>query len=169
MRLSSTGNSWIVQKEPAWRERSPMFGKSGTFIEKVLQNKSQEKVIFENQHAAIIPNIDPSRPGQVLIVSKRPVDQLKELSKLELDDVMQLTIKYQHFWESLPENKKKTYSYSIFINDGVYSGQSVPHFHVQLIPIESTNPLPEGLLRSAIEPNKKGLPKTPKEWIERIV
>jgi len=148
-------------------QKNPLrFGRTGTFIEKVLNKESREKVIFENRHAAIIPNLDLSRPGQVLVVSKRPVELLKELSKAETEDVFQLVVKYQHFWGNL--NKGKSYSYSIFINDGVYAGQSVPHFHVQLVPIESTKPMPQGSLRFAIDPNKKGLPKTAAERDERI-
>jgi bis(5'-adenosyl)-triphosphatase len=170
MRLASVLPSLSINrnKKSAYQQNQIRFGKTGTFIEKVLKRESKEKILFENRHAAIMPNIDPSRPGQILIVSKRPVEQLKELSETETGDVFRLVTQYQNFWEGLNKNKGKTYSYSIFINDGKYSGQSVPHFHVQLVPIESAKPLPEGLLRSAIDPNKKGLPKTPAQWDERI-
>jgi|GEM_PF-3600292 len=166
--LGLSGSSINRNAAPGYQKKPIHFARTGTFIEKVLNKESREKVIFENRHAAIIPNLDLSRPGQVLIVSKRPVELLKELSKAETDDVFQLVVKYQHFWENLNKNKGKFYSYSIFINDGIYAGQSVPHFHVQLVPIESTKPMPQGSLRFAIDPNKKGLPKTSAERDERI-
>ncbi len=144
------------------------FFSGKTFISKTLAGETAEKPIIENKNAAVLLNIDPCRDGHALIVTKAPHQYLRELSKEELSDVWQLVTDYQRLWENLPENKSNKYQYSMFINDGKQAGQSVPHFHVQIVPVKIENPIPPGALRHAINPNPLGVPKEKSEFLAQI-
>lgn len=149
---------------------APLFSAAAkpTFISKTLEGKTVERPIIENEHAAVLMNIDACRPGHALVVTKTPHEHLKELSPKEHQSVMTLVTQYQALWEKLPENSGKNYHYSIFINDGKSAGQSVPHFHVQIVPIETDNPVPAGALRHAINPNPSGVPKDKDQFMALI-
>ncbi len=144
----------------------PKFGQ-GTFVTDVLNGVINEKTLFETPKAAIIMNIAPCREGHALIVTKRPVQFLKELTPQEQIEVMQLLQLYQRFWDGLPQNRGKTFGYSIFLNDGPIAGQTVPHFHFHIIPIDSTNPLRKGTIRHAINPIFPGFPN-PSDFDTRV-
>jgi diadenosine tetraphosphate (Ap4A) HIT family hydrolase len=110
---------------------------------------------------AVVMNIDPSRPGHALVCSHRPVQYFSELTPDELTSMGLLTQAYQRFWNNHPSNVGKQFEYVVFINDGPHAGQSVPHFHMQIVPVNKKQPISKGMVRHAIalKPmNEKGKP-----------
>jgi diadenosine tetraphosphate (Ap4A) HIT family hydrolase len=140
---------------------TPPSTKKTTFLSKVLTGQSVEKPLFQDRHMAVVMNIDPSRPGHALVCSHRPVQYLSELTPDELTSMGLLTQAYQRFWNNHPSNVGKQFEYVVFINDGPHSGQSVPHFHMQIVPVNKKQPISKGMVRHAIalKPmNEKGKP-----------
>ena len=134
----------------------------------IIAGNSQEKPIFQNNSAVVLMNADPSGPGMALVVLKRNVPLLNNLTPTELQDVMTLTQQYEDFWSHHPNNISHTTHYNIWINDGEYAGQSVPQFHIQIAPATAQNPVLPGALRHAINPNSPGLPNNPEDWKKRL-
>jgi diadenosine tetraphosphate (Ap4A) HIT family hydrolase len=135
-----------------------------TFISKVLKSQSVEKALFEDEHMAVLMNIDPARHGHAMVASKRPVKFWAELNEEEYASLGRLTTLYQQFWSALPINKGKTFNYVLFTNDGPIAGQSVPHYHQQILPIEKSQPIGRGELRHFLAlqtQNTKDTPITP--------
>ena len=83
-----------------------------------------------NEHAVAVFDAYPVSPGHALIVSKRHVAHLFELS---LDE-------QQSLWALLPAVKRAIESqhspagYNIGVNVGVAAGQTIGHVHVHVIP-----------------------------------
>jgi diadenosine tetraphosphate (Ap4A) HIT family hydrolase len=86
--------------------------------------------LASNEHAVAIFDAFPVSPGHALIVSKRHVAHLFELSADER----------QSLWALLPAAKsaiEATHApegYNIGANVGVVAGQTVAHVHVHVIP-----------------------------------
>jgi len=86
--------------------------------------------VASNEHAVAIFDAYPVSPGHALIVSKRHVAHLFELS---LDEQLAL-------WSLLPavkatiESHHSPAGYNIGVNVGTAAGQTVAHVHVHVIP-----------------------------------
>lgn len=90
----------------------------------------QERKIAENETAwAFLTNI-PVTPGHALVLPKRVVESAEELTPQELSDIFSLT--------SLIKNAlRKTFKaegFNFAWNEGKEYGQSVPHFHLHVVP-----------------------------------
>lgn len=86
--------------------------------------------LASNEHAVAFPDSYPVSPGHALVVSRRHVANIFELS----DD------EQRSLWALLPAVRtaiEQTYSpagYNIGINAGVAAGQTIGHVHVHVIP-----------------------------------
>ena len=89
-----------------------------------------ERIIHTSEHGVVIRDGFPVSPGHTLIIPKRHLDSLFNLSAEEKVDLMALldTAKDQ------VEKEFKPTSYNIGINDGPAAGQTIPHLHIHLIP-----------------------------------
>ncbi len=90
----------------------------------------QDRVITENAHALAFPTNIPITPGHTLVIPKRHVQTIAELTELERNDVFDLA-------ESIKGALRKGFEAQGFNqawNEGELAGQSVPHFHLHIVP-----------------------------------
>ncbi|KAL5316836.1 hypothetical protein ACEPPN_015887 [Leptodophora sp. 'Broadleaf-Isolate-01'] len=93
------------------------------------------EVFYKTSLCYALVNIKPVLPGHVLVIPFRQVQYLSELNPEEVTDVFMTVQKVQKMLS-------KTYSTSdanVAIQNGVESGQTVPHFHCHIIPRSSPN------------------------------
>ena len=90
---------------------------------------TEDNLIFENKHWRVVYDRFPVCDGHVLIIPKRHVESIFNLSLelLYLFNVLRLTKKFL-------DSKFHPDGYNIGINDGVASGQTIKHCHIHLIP-----------------------------------
>lgn len=117
------------------------------FVNEYLAPGSPLKPIIENEQAAVILNKFPLDEGHALVIPKRPVRRLRELSQAERHAMMDLVVTYQQLWLQRPDHQDQAYDFSVYVNDGPIAGQSVAHAHIHVLPISERNPLPGGTLR----------------------
>ena len=90
----------------------------------------KERIIAENKTVwAFLTNI-PITPGHTLVAPKRIVETMDELTKEELIDIFTLT-------RLVKDALRKTYNaegFNFAWNEGADYGQSVPHFHLHIVP-----------------------------------
>ena len=90
----------------------------------------QDRIIFENDLVSAFPSNAPITKGHVLIVAKRHVARIEELSQKERDAVFNLAEKLKKaIKESLGAE-----GFNNAWNDGEIAGQSIPHFHLHIVP-----------------------------------
>lgn len=90
----------------------------------------KKRTIVENNLAFAFPTNIPIVPGHILISPKRCVASFEEMAKEEVSAVFSLLCK-------LKTALKKTFKaegFNIAWNEGKIAGQSVPHFHLHLLP-----------------------------------
>jgi diadenosine tetraphosphate (Ap4A) HIT family hydrolase len=156
---SSTMKPFVQQSKKA----------SFTFFDQVLHGATPAKPLFENDSAALVLNLLQARPGHALIIAKKPVARLAELSIKETNDIMLLARQYQKFWRGLPDHKEQNFDFCLYLNDGRNAGQTVPRFHLHIVPINFNDPLPDARMRTVIDPSGKSfihhdiLARLPKE------
>ncbi len=86
--------------------------------------------IVENKYAWAFPTNIPIVPGHLLIAPKRCVAKFEDMKKIEIEAVFSLLRK-------LKTALSKTFStegFNIAWNEGELAGQSVPHFHLHVLP-----------------------------------
>lgn len=88
------------------------------------------RTIIENKYAWAFPTNIPIVPGHALISPKRCVATFEDMDTKEQDAVFSLVKK-------LKTALKKSFGaegFNIAWNEGEFAGQSVPHFHLHLLP-----------------------------------
>lgn len=88
------------------------------------------RLVGENEHSLAIRDAFPVSEGHTLVISKRHVGSLFELSEVEVQGLFRLlaSAKRDLVVTHRPDG------FNVGINDGRAAGQTVPHLHVHLIP-----------------------------------
>ncbi len=90
----------------------------------------RERWITENESAAAFPTNIPITPGHTLVIPKRCIANIAQLSGVERDDLFELA-------ESIKGALRKSFGaqgFNVAWNEGKLAGQSVPHFHLHIVP-----------------------------------
>lgn len=80
-------------------------------------------------------NLKPLVPGHVLVIPRRNVERMNELSPEEISDLYQAV---QAVGELVQRRHKKS-ALTICTQDGKDAGQTVPHVHVHVLPRSPTD------------------------------
>jgi bis(5'-adenosyl)-triphosphatase len=125
--------------------------------------------VYTNRYFFVLYNIRPTVPGHVLLIPKRHVEHITELDSEEM--------RYMHAALKavipvlLKEYDADDSSYNLIIQAGKYSGMSIRHLHMHIIPRNKTDRYQKrnNALYTDIERSRKGLGKTHvKEQIARL-
>jgi histidine triad (HIT) family protein len=97
---------------------------------RIIRGESASEVLFRNQHALAILDINPIHYGHVLVIPANHYSTFIEVPEEELLALMKATkIVAQALVDSL-----KPPGFNIFSNNGKAAGQSVFHFHFHITP-----------------------------------
>jgi diadenosine tetraphosphate (Ap4A) HIT family hydrolase len=89
-----------------------------------------ERVIDNNAHALAVSDAFPVAPGHTLILLRRHVPSLFQLSSEEIVAMHELLGRVrQHLAATLQPD-----GFNIGVNDGAAAGQTILHLHIHLIP-----------------------------------
>jgi len=89
-----------------------------------------DRIIAENAYAFAFLNKMPIVPGHTLICPKRPITFSHELLGEELMDIFLLKTKVC----SILQAALKIEGFNFAWNEGIVAGQTVPHFHLHIVP-----------------------------------
>lgn len=107
-------------------------------------------VIINGQYAYSKLDEFPVSKGHCLVIPKRHVKTIWELTDEELKDLYAVLIRTKHYLEDLRPD-----GFNIGINEGKAAGQTVEHLHIHLIPrYVGDVPNPTGGVRGVI-PGKR--------------
>lgn len=90
----------------------------------------KNRMIVENKHAWAFPTNIPIVPGHLLIAPKRCVAKFEDMNKSEVEAVFSLLRKLK----TALNRTFNTIGFNIAWNEGELAGQSVPHFHLHVLP-----------------------------------
>lgn len=97
---------------------------------KIGKKEIPAEMVYENEHAFAILDINPVSPGHTMVISKTHAKDLPELPK---DEVGPLFEGVKMVLDKIQKALKPD-GFTIGINQGSVSGQVVDHLHIHLIP-----------------------------------
>ena len=93
-------------------------------------NVNKAKILLENDSFEAINDARPVKPGHLLIITKRHAETVFDLSTDEFSQLHAII----HLAKSYLETHYAPDGYNLGMNCGRVAGQSIPHFHLHLIP-----------------------------------
>ena len=97
---------------------------------RIIRGEIPCQKVFENDHVLAFLDVNPLAEGHTLVVPKRQVEQLHELSEQEVCEIAKVLGR-------LGERITRAVGaegYNILQNNGAVAGQVVPHVHFHIIP-----------------------------------
>ncbi|NMQ18065.1 HIT family protein [Candidatus Competibacter phosphatis] len=107
-------------------------------------NLSQERIVAVSEHMRAIRDAFPISPGHTLLLPRRHVGSLFDLTVVEWVELGQLLARSRTALQA----EFRPDGFNVGVNEGVAAGQTVPHLHVHLIPrYQGDRPDPRGGIR----------------------
>ena len=119
--------------------------------------------IFEDDFLMVVLNIFPYNTGHLLVVPKKHVNSLTELTDEERDRLFSMVQRV----EELQREVMNPAGIDIGINLGEAAGESIEHLHVQLVPIYGHD---RGFMETSLDTKvmKKSLEDVQEQYWEKI-
>lgn len=107
-----------------------------------------KRIWIEQQHCLAFPDAYPVTDGHTLVIPRKHVASIYELSADQQEAVWQLVSEVR----SRLLSGMKPDAFNIGVNDGLAAGQTVPHAHIHIIPRRGGDvPDPRGGIRWIID------------------
>jgi histidine triad (HIT) family protein len=100
-----------------------------TVFEKIITRKLPATILLETDFILVIKDIHPKAPHHYLIISKKVIPSLQEMSG---EDQQIYLPKMVAVAQEVAE-KLKVKDYRLIINNGPLAGQTVFHFHIHFL------------------------------------
>ena len=101
-----------------------------TIFEKIVRREIPADIVWEDDDVLAFRDVNPQAPVHVLIVPKRVVPRLAEVTKGDAALLGKLLLTSRIVAEKLD---LLTSGYRVVINSGPDAGESVPHLHLHLL------------------------------------
>ena len=151
--VAPLANALICPKIPLTQPRKRLAMEPDCpFCDRIVSSES----VASNEHAVAIPDAFPLSFGHTLIVPRRHVSSLWDLSESELENIWKLAGEVRKMLgaEHSPDG------FNVGVNDGAAAGQTMDHAHLHVIPrYERDVPDPRGGIRHV-------LPERARYWSE---
>lgn len=119
--------------------------------------------VFEDDFLMVVLNIFPYNFGHLMVVPKRHVNSMVDLEDEERNRLFKMVSKV----EELQREVVDPAGIDVGMNIGKAAGESIPHLHVQLVPIYEKD---RGFMETSLDTKvmKQSLPDTQEEYKERV-
>jgi len=119
--------------------------------------------VFEDDFLMVVLNIFPYNTGHLMVVPKRHVNSMVDLEDEERNRLFAMVSKV----EELQREVVDPAGIDVGMNIGKAAGESIPHLHVQLVPIYEKD---RGFMETSLDTKvmKQSLPDTQEEYKERV-
>lgn len=97
---------------------------------KIIEKKVPADIVFENKDLIVFKDIKPKAPVHLLIVPKKHIASINDISIEEKDLVGEIFLTAQRIAQ---ENNIKNSGYKLTVNVGEGAGQEIEHLHIHLI------------------------------------
>jgi histidine triad (HIT) family protein len=101
-----------------------------TIFEKIVAREIPARIIWEDDEVLAFHDVAPKAPVHVLIVPKRVIPRLAEITEADQALLGKLLLATRTVAEKLDLLRS---GYRVVINTGPDAGESVPHLHVHVL------------------------------------
>jgi len=99
-----------------------------TIFSKIIAKKIPAKIVFEDDHYIVIEDISPQAPAHVLVIPKKQIPTLNDLTPEDAELVGGMFILASGVMRKLGHTDYRT-----VFNCGAEAGQSVFHIHLHVL------------------------------------
>lgn len=104
-----------------------LLNQKDIFLDPAVIDRQQ---VAETEHMRVFLNSRPVAEGAILILPKREVVRLEDMTPEEWAEAFELIKIYQNKFEEVYGKK----DYVLMVQNGYYGGQTVPHAHIHMVP-----------------------------------
>ena len=97
----------------------------------IVAQRAPASIIYEDELCLALMDIFPLRPAHVLVVNKRHVQYVHELSEQERNHLFTMGNKVS---QAIRQSALQPLAVHFNINDGKAAHQTVPHVHLHILP-----------------------------------
>jgi histidine triad (HIT) family protein len=101
---------------------------SRTIFEKIIARDAPADILFEDETAVVVNDINPQAPVHVLIVPKRKIPRVAAAVDDDCETLGKLLLVAKNFASS-----RGLDGFRLVINNGIIAGETVPHLHIHLL------------------------------------
>jgi histidine triad (HIT) family protein len=101
-----------------------------TIFEKIVRREIPADIVWEDEEVLAFRDVNPQAPVHVLIVPKRVVPRLADVTETDVPLLGKLLLASRTVAEKLDLLES---GYRVVINSGPDAGESVPHLHVHVL------------------------------------
>ena len=102
---------------------------SKTLFEKIIDKEIPAEIIFEDEIAIVIKDINPPAPTHLLIIPKKVIPKLSDSSDDDKHVLGHLMLIARDISNELGLDE----TFRLVVNNGAKAGQSVFHLHIHLL------------------------------------
>ena len=102
---------------------------SSTLFEKIINKEISADILYEDDLAIIINDINPQAPTHLLIIPKKVIPKLSDATTEDKDVLGHLMLLAGKIAEDLGLDE----TFRLVVNNGAKAGQSVFHLHLHLL------------------------------------
>lgn len=129
---------------------------------KIIKGEIPSATIYENDEFKVILDRFPSSLGHVLVLPKEHIENIFEMPEEKAGKIFKLVSKIA----PIVKKQLNCDGINILQNNGEAAGQSVPHFHIHIIPRYNNDGL--NILWKPTEPTDEQIEKTKQKLLEAI-
>jgi diadenosine tetraphosphate (Ap4A) HIT family hydrolase len=111
----------------------------GNVFARILRGELPAKVVFENEHAVVIHDINPLAPVHLLAIPRGPYVSWDDFSSTASDAEMAALTRA--VGEAARQVEASTGGYRVLSNVGKRAGQEVPHLHIHIFGGQPLGPM----------------------------
>ena len=101
-----------------------------TIFQKIIDKEIPADIVFEDDNVLAFRDINPQAPVHVLVIPKRPIVTVADVTAEETTLMGQLVVAAAHVARELGVDES---GYRLVVNHGQHGGQSVFHMHVHVL------------------------------------
>lgn len=100
-----------------------------TIFEKIINKEIPANIVYEDEIAIAFHDIAPQAPTHILVIPKKPIDQIENMQEEDKPIVGHLF----HVATIVANKVGLKNGYRLIINNGIEGGQTVFHLHIHLL------------------------------------
>ena len=97
----------------------------------IVAKQAPASIVYEDELCMVLMDIFPLRPAHVLVINKRHVQYVRELSEQERNHLFATANKVS---QAMLKSSLQPLAVHFNINDGKAAHQTVPHVHLHILP-----------------------------------
>ena len=108
---------------------------SSTLFERIINKEIPSEILYEDDVAFVIKDINPQAPTHLLIIPKKVIPKLSDSTQEDQEILGHLMLVAGKVAEDLGLDE----TFRLVVNNGAKAGQSVFHLHIHLLSGRSLN------------------------------